>query len=80
MARQTTNWPTLLTDGGWREQRRPGEYWPSYYRVRRSVKQKVTHNEDFAGTGRPMWVLEHGANFVLASDLSAVLYRAESCN
>jgi len=73
------NWPVLLTDGGWREQRVEGQYFNSYYRLKRSRIQRITFNEAFGPSGRSAWVLESGSNFAAAGSLDHVLYAAESC-
>jgi len=42
MKRKPCDWPILLQDGGWREQKRRGKtYWPVYVRRRWNEKQEV---------------------------------------
>jgi len=42
MKRPNILWPTLLTDGGWREQI-TGGYWPRYFRRFRGDRQIIRH-------------------------------------
>jgi len=42
MRHPSPNFPAILRDGGWREQRRKrGVYWPVYLRRKRGEKQEV---------------------------------------
>lgn len=71
-------WPSLVRDGGWREQKKAGNYWPRYFRVRRGGHQTVTRVEEWEGDGRSCWVLEVGYKFVSRGSLSKVLFLADS--
>lgn len=73
MKHRIPNWPTLLNDGGWREQHVEGEYWPRYFRRRKGQVQYIRHTVEPAG-----WVLEVSSRYVTRGGLSACLYFAES--
>jgi len=72
------NWPALLQDAGWREQKIKGQYWPSYFRRRWSQAQRVTWNEYFGTENKTAWVLEVDCRYVAHGSLDKVLYLAES--
>jgi len=78
MRTNLSNWPTILRDGGWREQKTKGRYWPRYMRMRYGSMQLVTHNESFGAGGLTAWVLESGSRFIGSGSLDKVLYLAES--
>jgi len=78
MARNQVNFPTLLRDGAWREQKVKGQYWPRYMRRRWGKIQLVTWNESFGPEERTAWVLESGARFIGHGSLDKVLYLAET--
>jgi len=49
MKRKTPNWPALVQDGGWRERRKRGVFWTSYFRRYKRKSQEIYHewNVDF---------------------------------
>jgi len=74
MKRKIPSWPQLLIDGGWREQKVKGEYWPRYHRRRKGQSQFIIHVESpFVG-----WSFEVGHERITLGGLSACLYFAES--
>lgn len=77
MPSKSLNWPTLLNDGGWREQRVQGEYWPRYHRRRKGQLQYISHHEATQKSGA-YWQLEVSSRKVTSGGLSACLYFAES--
>jgi len=77
MKRKPTIWPTLLNDGGWRERKLKGQYWPQYIRRRRGQEHKVSHVVAFGVDGLSGWVLEIGSLLKGMGTLDEVLTASE---
>jgi len=75
--KHVTNWPVILQDGGWRERRKSGQYWPQYYRRKNRTHQLVSHVESFGDKGQAAWVLEVGSLLKASGSLEQVLLTAE---
>lgn len=43
MKRKEIIWPVLINEGGWRQQRLDGAYWPRYVRYHKGRKQLIRH-------------------------------------
>jgi len=78
--RKPVLWPALLNDGGWRERRSAGQYWPQYIRRRRGLEHKVTHVPCFGPDGLSGWVLEIGSSLKGMGTLDEVLTASEVLN
>jgi len=76
MKHSSPNWPVLIQDYNWREQKREGHYWHSYFRRNRVAVQRITHNETFGTEAKPAWVLEVGARYIAHGTLSAMIHKA----
>jgi len=70
---KSSNWPTLLRDGGWRERRQSGEYWPQYIRRHKGREQVIFRDRYYS-----MWQLRVRRQVVGKGTLSGVLIRADS--
>jgi len=75
--RTSPQWPTLLRDGAWREQKIKGQYFGSYIRRRWGSLQRITWNATFGVDEKTAWVLESGSRYVSHGSLDKLLYLAD---
>jgi len=78
MKRKPCIWPALLADGGWRERKLRGQYWPQYIRRRRGSEHKVTHVAAFGPDALAGWVLEIGSSLKGMGSLTEVLLASDA--
>lgn len=75
MKRRAPNWPALLQDGGWREQKARRGYWSRYFRRHKRRVQCVYHETTESGD---FWILTTNGVVNKVASLDDCLIKAES--